>query len=199
MKNKELQEKRMKDYFIQAAKGMLKGEGLKSLSVRSIADQAGYSFATMYNYFKDVNELVFHCVNDFQEECKVFTTDQAKKSPRGISKVKTLVLAYVNYFVEYPGIFELFYLERVANFGNKQTIINVISTSLDSICEDEWNYCISKKLVKAESVDLIKAQLRFTVLGMLLLYMNRRVPSSYAEFISQAEVQVDALLAPLRD
>ena len=65
MKNKELQEKRMKGYFIQATKDILKGEGLKGISVRNIADQAGYSYATLYNYFKDINDLVFVCVNDF--------------------------------------------------------------------------------------------------------------------------------------
>jgi AcrR family transcriptional regulator len=69
MKNKEIQEQRMRGYFIQATKNILKGEGLKSISVRNIADQAGYSYATLYNYFKDVNELIFLCVNDFQEEC----------------------------------------------------------------------------------------------------------------------------------
>ena len=55
MKNKIIQEQRIKGYVIQAAKEILKGEGLKSISVRNIADQAGYSYATLYNYFKDIN------------------------------------------------------------------------------------------------------------------------------------------------
>src|SRR5512133_1434274 len=70
MKNKEIQEQRMRGYFIQAAKEILKGEGLRSLNVRHIADKAGYSYATLYNYFEDVNELTFLCVNDFYEECR---------------------------------------------------------------------------------------------------------------------------------
>ena len=59
MKNKELQEQRMKGYFLQATKDMLKSEGLKSVNVRAIADRAGYSYATLYNYFKDINDLKY--------------------------------------------------------------------------------------------------------------------------------------------
>ena len=42
MNNKEIQEQRMKGYFMQATKELLKGEGLKSINVRSIAAQAGF-------------------------------------------------------------------------------------------------------------------------------------------------------------
>ena len=41
MQKKEIQEQRIKGYFIEAAKEMLKGEGLKSISVRNIAERAG--------------------------------------------------------------------------------------------------------------------------------------------------------------
>ena len=53
MEKKEIQEQRMRGYFIQATKEIIKGEGIKSVSVRNIADRAGYSYATLYNYFKD--------------------------------------------------------------------------------------------------------------------------------------------------
>ena len=177
VKNKVIQEKRMKAYFIQATKDILKGEGLKSVSVRNVAEKAGYSYATMYNYFVDVNELIFLCVKDFHEECKQFVLDRTKKKQKGIPKIKELVMAYIGYFVEYPGIFDLFYLAKVGDFGNKEDTINLIGSSLDNICEKEWNYCLSRKVVQPEHLDLIKSQLRYTVIGLLLLYLNRRIPS----------------------
>ncbi|MDD4374461.1 MAG: TetR/AcrR family transcriptional regulator [Bacteroidales bacterium] len=194
MKNKEIQEKRMKEYFIQATKSILKGEGLKSISVRNIADQAGYSYATLYNYFKDVNDLIFLCVNDFQEECKLFVISKTKKTPKGLDRIKDTVFAYISYFVEYPGIFDLFYLARVGDFGNKQTTINVISNSLDDVCESEWNYCISRNLLPIEKLDSFKNQLKYAVIGLLLLYLNRRTPDSYSEFMDQANFQIDNIL-----
>ena len=194
MKNKEIQEKRMKEYFIQATKDILKGEGIAGISVRNIADQAGYSYTTLYNYFKDVNDLVFLCVNDFQEECKLFVANQTKKSPKGLDKLKASIKSYINYFVEYPGIFDLFYLAKVGDFGNKQATINLISNSLDGICEAEWNYCIQHNLLQNEKIEVTKSQLKYAVVGLLLLYLNRRTPDSYSEFVSLANIQIDSLV-----
>lgn len=195
MGNKEIQEQRMKGYFIQATKNILKGEGLKALSVRKIAEQAGYSFATMYNYFRDVNELVFLCASDFQEECREFVDDKTKTVSSGKEKLKAMTMAYINYFVEYPGIFELFYLEKVGDLGHKQTTIDLICNSLDRICESEWDYCIKKKLVDLKDAEIIKSQLRYMVVGSLLLYLNRMTPASYTDFIDQSKSQTDKILS----
>jgi AcrR family transcriptional regulator len=194
MKNKEIQEKRMKNYFIQATKEILKGEGLQSISVRNVADRAGYSYATLYNYFKDLNDLVFLCVSDFQEECHRFVKEQIKNKPKGIEKLKGSVLAYINYFLEYPGIFELFFLAKPSGTGINHSSLNVISNSLDQICEEDWNYCASHKIILPENVEMLKSQLRFSVIGMLLLYMNRRAPESYTEFIQQTKKVIDNIL-----
>ncbi len=79
MERKQIQEQRIKNYFIQATKDLLKGEGLRTVSVRNIADRAGYSYATLYNYFKDVKDLVFECVKDFQEECEEIDNHRNKR------------------------------------------------------------------------------------------------------------------------
>ena len=59
MEKKEIQEQRMRQYFIDAAKEIIKGEGLKCISTRNVSDRAGYSYATMYNYFKNINDLIY--------------------------------------------------------------------------------------------------------------------------------------------
>ena len=191
MKNKEIQEKRMKSYFIQATKDILKAEGLKGISVRNIADQAGYSYATLYNYFKDINDLVFVCVSDFQEECKQYVNNQTEKKSNGIEKLKAVILSYIKYFVEYPGIFDLFYLAKGGDFGNKQTIIDVIDKSLDNVCVNEWDYCLKHKIFEEDNIEQLKTQLRYSVIGLLSLYLNRFSPKSYTEFIKEANSLID--------
>jgi AcrR family transcriptional regulator len=195
MDRKQIQEQRMKSYFIQAAKDMLKGEGLKSLSVRSVADRAGYSFATLYNYFKDLNELIFVCVKDFQEECLEIVIGKTKKIPDGKEKIKATVMAYISYFLEYPGVFELFFLERMGNIGNKQATSELIYTFLDRLCEEQWIYCLKENMVDSEKVSIQKAQLRFAVMGMLLFYENRLQPESYQEFMKLANKQIDEIIS----
>lgn len=195
MKNKQIQEKRMKGYFLQATKDLLKAEGLKSVSVRTIAERAGYSYTTMYSYFKDVNDLVFLCVHDFYEECLTHVKNHTKKKEKGIDRLRAAVKAYADFFIQYPGIFDLFFIEKIGSFKEQKEVVDTINFSLDRICDEDWNYCISHGIIKSEDVELIKSQLRYIVLGLLLLYLNRRQPVSYTEFVSQLTWQLNTVFA----
>lgn len=194
MTNKAIQEKRMREYFIIAAKEILKGEGIKALSVRNIAERAGYSYTTLYNYFKDVNELIFLCVIDFQEECNQFAEGKTKNLPLGKERLKAKIKGYMGFFVEYPSIFELYFLERVGDFGSRQTIIDTISHSLEKVCNTEWDYCIAHGLIKKEDASHTLLQLRNGVVGLLVFYINRLTPASYIDFIDQSEKMIDSVL-----
>jgi len=184
----------MKGYFIQATKELLKSEGLIGVNVRSVAEKAGYSYTTMYNYFKDLNELVFYCVEDFFNECREFSEERTANTPDGIEKLKLKIAAYANYFIEYPGIFDLFFLERMGDLRQKQSAIELISLSLDRICDREWAYCLDHNLVQFKDAELIKSQVRYTVIGLLLLYINRVTPTSYSEFVQRLNAQLDMII-----
>jgi AcrR family transcriptional regulator len=194
MDKKQIQSERMRGYFIQAAKELLKGEGLKTVNTRSVADRAGYSYTTMYNYFKDLNDLIFECVKDFQAECELFVRNKTKKVPSGKEKIKAITTAYVHYFTEYPGIFELCFIERMRDIGHKKGTAELIHTFLDRLCEEQWSYCISEKLIDAEKAENMKAQLRYSVTGMLLFYENRLQPDNYKDFTALVSSQLDFIL-----
>ena len=115
MRNKEIQEERVRDYFIQAANEILRGEGISNLSVRNVAEKAGYSYATLYNYFKNIDELLSVCIFDFIEEGKEFILDETKNIPKGKDKLEAIIKSYIKFFIQYPGIFELFYIAPLKN------------------------------------------------------------------------------------
>jgi len=194
MEKKEIQEQRMRGYFIQATKEMLKGEGLKSISVRNIADQAGYSYATIYNYFRDVKDLVFLCVKEFQDEIEIFIRDETSKSELGLPKIEGIAKAYIKYFVQYPGIFELFYIERVTDFGTKQPTVDLINNFLDKLCEDDWLLVAKQNKWDDAEVAQKKIALNALIIGMLLLYINRRNPDDYLKFMDNVNNQLKSIL-----
>lgn len=45
-------------YFIEAAYQLIEEEGLELLTIRKVADVAGYNSATLYNYFENLDSLV---------------------------------------------------------------------------------------------------------------------------------------------
>jgi AcrR family transcriptional regulator len=190
MDNKQIQEQRMKGYFIQATKEILKAEGLKSISVRNIADRAGYSYATLYNYFKDIKDLIFLCVKDFQSEIETSITEKTTGIVPGKERLKLIAMGYLNYFLEYPGIFELFYLERMSDISSNTEATQLIVSFLDRLCDEDW------KTIEPDNdiMDFRKRELNYTITGLLLFYLNRREPASYQEFIDSANKQLSFLI-----
>ena len=49
--------KRIMIYFIEATRNLIQTEGVDGLSIRKIANEAGYNSATLYNYFHDLEHL----------------------------------------------------------------------------------------------------------------------------------------------
>lgn len=184
----------MRGYFIQAAKEILKGEGLESMSVRNIADQAGYSYATLYNYFKDVKDLILECIKDFQEECEEFIYKETANVPHGVEKIKGINKAFVNYFVEYPGVFELFFLEKISGIESKQPTSELICTFLDRLCDSEWKYCINNDIASPSASNKMRALLKYQIPGILLFYLNRHYPSNHKEFSELIDKQLDLII-----
>jgi AcrR family transcriptional regulator len=190
MDNKQIQEQRIKGYFIQATKEILKSEGLKSVSVRNIASQSGYSYATLYHYFKDVKELIFLCVKDFQNEISGTVEGKISGVEPGKERLKRIVSGYIGYFLEYPGIFELFYLERMSDISSNVETTQLIIGFLDQLGKEDWEIIEKNQAVRR----LRKKEVNYCATGMLLFYLNRREPQSYNEFEERVREQLDFLL-----
>ncbi len=58
MTHRELKKKRMLIFFIEAAQEIMVKEGMEAITLRKVADLAGYNGATLYNYFKDLDHLI---------------------------------------------------------------------------------------------------------------------------------------------
>lgn len=193
MTKNEIQEQRMRGYFIDATRSILKSEGLKVVSARNVAEIAGYSYATLYNYFKDIKELVFECVLGFMDECTAFVDSQTAEMDPGIEKIRAIAISYMKYFVEYPGIFELFFIERPGDLGHKQPTVDHINNFLDQLCEKDWQTVIAAELASESRVNMLKYQLKYITTGMLIFYLHRREPIEYSDFINRANEQISTI------
>ena len=56
--NKEALQRENTIRFIEAAEELIDEHGIDNVSVRKIAEKAGFHNSTIYLYFKDVNELI---------------------------------------------------------------------------------------------------------------------------------------------
>ena len=54
----EIKKKRVIRFFIDAAKQIIEKEGIDKITIYSVSDLAGYSSASLYNYFQNIDELI---------------------------------------------------------------------------------------------------------------------------------------------
>jgi len=185
----------MRGYFIDATRTILKGEGLRAVSVRNVAQIAGYSYATLYNYFKDVKELVFECVCGFMDECREFVEKQTAEQEPGLRRIRAVSIAYMKYFVEYPGIFELFFIENHSSNSPRHNSDELINNFLEKLCEEDWNKLVSDGMISTDKKEELVRQIKYLTVGMMIFYLHRREKMEYTEFFNNAHRQISALFA----
>ncbi len=189
----EIQEKRVRDYFITAAKDLIRGEGLIVVSARTVAERAGYSYATLYNYFKDIRDLIFCCVEDFLEECRGFVTDYAKNAKKGEEHLKAVSCGYCNFFIQYPGIYELLFHQKASSISTANSKFEMIAGFFNSLTIDDWQSIGDCSGSGVEGVVIKKQKFHsLAVHGLLLLYLNNRDVSDYSSIIHTVKELTDS-------
>ncbi|MDD2527190.1 MAG: TetR/AcrR family transcriptional regulator [Lentimicrobiaceae bacterium] len=190
-RNKEIQEQRVRQYFIDATREILKGEGLKAVNVRAVSERAGYSFATLYNYFKDLNEVIFICVQDFMMECEVMIERESTGLKPGFARIKKRMELFIRYFTQYPDIFELFYTERMNDTSSRQPTSSMIYLFTDKIIEEDVDKLLKDQTISQSRAKNLRLSLKNSVIGLLLFYNNRMQPNNYQKFLEIATQQID--------
>ncbi|GAA0739889.1 TetR/AcrR family transcriptional regulator [Clostridium oceanicum] len=79
MDKKTIQKKRMMKYFISATQKIIEKESFDLVTIRKVSDLAGFNSATLYNYFKNLDELVYFSsikyLEDYVHELPSFIKD----------------------------------------------------------------------------------------------------------------------------
>ncbi len=182
---KEIQEERMRGYFITAAKDLIRGEGLAVVSTRNVAERAGYSYATLYNYFKDIRDLIFSCVEDFMAECRDFVIRHTNGTNAGREGLEAVSENYAKFFVQYPGIFTLFFEHKQSAIATGNSDFSAIYAFFDSLTERNWEVIRKEKNCSDRDVVQAREYHKLAIHGLLLFYLNRRRPMEYKELVQK--------------
>lgn len=174
MSNKEIQVQRMRRYFIDAAKAILKEEGVKKLSVRKVGERAGYSYATIYNYFKDLNELLSYCLADMLEDAYRMLVEEKEEGLDPRSQLIRYGERYFTYFSENPVLFDLLYVEDLGTVPESVTeklgeLPSVGQLLLATIAE-----CAQAGYILEDEVEVLAELLASSIHGKLLFSLKRR-------------------------
>lgn len=190
----QLQQERTRQFFLDAAVQIIKTEGPSGISTRNVAARAGYSYATLYNYFKDIDDLVFACIDGFCSECRDFVLSEAHSAESGRERIKAVCRAFAKFFLQNPGIFELVFIYKIRDQFMPTEPAHRISSLLAELITPEFQAITKIDGTNDLAADKIQIQLLCGITGMLLLFLNRRFPGSFSEFVAGLDDFLDRLL-----
>ena len=194
MDKKELQKQRMMTYFIDAAKEIIKEEGVKGLSVRKVGDRAGYSYATIYNYFNDLNTLLFYCVFDFLEDCYKYLLSFKEEGLDEKQQLITYTIEYFRYFARRPDIFRLVFVEVLGE--PPEEIVKNPHVSVATLLGEAIINCVKAGYIAETDMQVLAELISSSIHGKLLFYVQNRILDGTGEdqLITMLEKEIEFIL-----
>jgi len=118
MNKKEIQRKRMISYFVEATNKIIEEEGIEEVTIRKVADLAGYNSATLYNYFDNLDHLLFFaCMKYLREYVNDLPVDIESKE-NSIEKYLLIWKAFSSHSFKHPKIYYRIFFDKYSNSLN---------------------------------------------------------------------------------
>lgn len=113
LSNRMIQKRRMYQIFIDATIDIIDNEGIDNVTIRKVADKAGYNSATIYNYFKNLDELKFFSVMSYMQKYleTLSYTHEEFKDP--ISQYKYVWEVFALQAFQYPTYFKIIFFKQI--------------------------------------------------------------------------------------
>ncbi|HEX9063004.1 MAG TPA: TetR/AcrR family transcriptional regulator [Clostridia bacterium] len=175
MDKKQIQHQRMTGYFLDAACKIIKEQGLKELTVRKVADEAGYHYSTIYNYFKDINDLIVQVTIRFFNECNEYIQAYTSLYSDVFEKYLKSWEGFLGYSLDNPAIFRCMFIE---NFGDE--ILSDVSSKLEELPlfvnkREALEKCVQNGSISGKKAQEIENILISLCVGIVTLYINKRI------------------------
>ena len=163
----DLKTQRVKRYFLEAAKQIILEEGVEGVSARKNSKIAGYSYATTYNYFKDINELLGETKTLMVADVANYMQEAMRFPIISIENIKMLIRAYVQYYLANPHIFRFFYLYRLSDEEAQKERYDF---------SDSWTwtfrFLVEEGRMKETEVENCAKSLIYSIHGLLTLFFS---------------------------
>lgn len=167
---RQLKSERVKKVFALTARDMIHEEGITSVTVRKVAERAGYSLGTVYNHFKNIDELLWMTRDYMIREIADLLTKQAPKV-ESVESLAEIMVQYADYYRLNPNVFRFFYFHHLNQEDNHTS--SVIQEDAHQKQTQETITLISriKSCEPAEAVLTYKTII-YAVHGMLMMFIS---------------------------
>ncbi len=190
---RNLKRERIKMYFIEAAKEIIINEGYASVSVRKVADMAGYSYATIYNYFADLNELMWEVKEVMVEELVEALQKKMQRTTYDIEEVKKGIRIYTEYYFKNPNVFEFFYFCPLSKPDNKTADKKEVP-DFDAIWKETFKGLVLEGRLREQDIEVVAKTFIYAIHGLIMLSFSNNGDLTEKKVYEELDKIVDFIL-----
>ncbi|QQE76466.1 TetR/AcrR family transcriptional regulator [Brevibacillus composti] len=180
-------------YFVEATAQIIREEGIENVTIRKIADIAGYNSATIYNYFSEISHLVFFASLKFMKQ---YTEEVAQVYKRNdLAPMEKYLRAwelFCQHSFQNPSVFHAVFIADLGSHPEDllKHYYSVYPSEIIGIPEEikpvilEHNiskrgrvileFLVKEGLMKEENVDAINELTIMIWQGMFTTFLNNR-------------------------
>lgn len=131
MNKRTIKKHRSMSYFIDAAAQIMDEEGIELVTIRKVSDLAGYNSATLYNYFKNLDELILYASIRHLKEYTLSLAKHIESTKNSVEKYLKIWDSFCRYSFSNPHVYNNIF------FGKHSDSISEIVQEYYSIFPEE--------------------------------------------------------------
>lgn len=203
MDKKEIQKKRMMSYFIEAANQIIETEGVDAITIRGVSDIAGYNSATLYNYFENLDHLIFFASMKYLKEYVLSLPDYLKDYNDAFERYFRIWECFCQHSFRKPKIYYSLFFDRFSNSLNDdiKEYYSIFPEELGDQSEDILpmllgqniydrnrsilKSCIPQDLIRNEDLEEINEMNLLIYHGMLSRVLGEQITFSIEEAVKR--------------
>ena len=179
-----------REAFIKATKKIIEEQGVQHVTARNVGKISGYSYASIYNYYEDINDLLVETAIDYLNNSHKHMIKYVKPDMAPKEKLFALAKGYVTYLYNNPELFRVIF---IIDFGER-TIERSMNLTPRAVFE------IRKALEEIGEENLIASVddtfklLSSATHGKLMLAILGRDRISLEQLLDSLKVEIDIIM-----
>ncbi len=184
---------RVKQYFAEITRQIILEEGEEVVSIRRVAEKAGYSFATIYNHFDNLDEMLWYARNLLIQDVANHLKASVNGPINNVDDLKNLFHAYTNYFITHPAVYRFFYFRSLDKSQKKSSSL-VETEEYQGQFAKGFEFLIRAGYCSPEKVGDVGKALIYVIHGILSLQFAENDSIRSEDVFREIDNSMDILL-----
>ncbi len=190
--NKEIKANRVKTVFITTAKELIKRDGIEALSIRKVAKESGYAMSTIYAYFKNIDDLLWHTRDSMIGDIATYMMGSIPSKINSLEDVKAIFYWLMCYFIDNKKVYHFMYNYPLNKTDKKNGNI-MDSPDIQKEFEKTFAFFMSSGSCTVEEITIKTSMLVYSMFGMLNLFITNNDDLQLSKMHSQMDAYIDLL------